>query len=73
MRVGRGYWLGTDDDDEAWLSGAEGRFRRRPEGGPVQADPPGVVERERRRRSGTGPPPPPMPQLLGGQGQFLRV
>ena len=71
LRVGRGYWLGSEENDEAWLSGAEGRFRRRAEG-PVQADPPGVVERERRRRSGTGPPPP-MPQLLGGQGQFLRV
>lgn len=71
VRVGRGYWLGSEEGDEAWLSGAEGRFRRRAEG-PVQPDPPGVVERERRRRSGTGPPPP-MPQLLGGQGQFLRV
>lgn len=69
FRLGRCYWFESEEGDEAWVSGAEGRFRRRAE---EVADPPGVEERERRRRSGTGPPPP-MPQLLGGQGQFLRV
>lgn len=72
VSLGRSYWLGGDDGDEAWVSGAEGRFRKRADPSSQQLDPPGVVERERRRRSGTGPPPP-MPQLLGGQGQFLRV
>ncbi|KAI4165418.1 MAG: hypothetical protein LQ342_000827 [Letrouitia transgressa] len=66
VRFGRGYWLGSEDGDEAWMESAD-RLRRREEGGsPV----PGVGERERRRRSGTGPPPP-MPPLQAGQ--YLRV
>ncbi|CAF9913930.1 hypothetical protein IMSHALPRED_001482 [Imshaugia aleurites] len=73
IRMGRAYWLGSEEGDDAWMNDemAMGRMRRRE---PAQgaADAPGVVERERRRRSGTGPPPP-MPQLLGGQGQHLRV
>ncbi|MCJ1469455.1 hypothetical protein MMC07_008088 [Pseudocyphellaria aurata] len=72
VSLGRSYWLGGEEGDEAWVSGAEGRFRKRADPSSQPVDPPGVVERERRRRSGTGPPPP-MPQLLGGQGQFLRV
>ena len=71
--VGRRYWLGGEEGDDAWMNDevAMGRMRRRE---PAQGagDAPGVVERERRRRSGTGPPPP-MPQLQGGQGQYLRV
>lgn len=58
MRLGRSYWLGASEDesgDEAWLSGAEGRFRRRADvvGGVADVLAPGVVERERRKRSGT--------------------
>ncbi len=71
VRVGKGYWLGSEEADDAWMNGeVAARFRRKE----AQADagPPGVIERERRRRSGTGPPPP-MPQLTGGQGQYLRV
>ena len=73
ISLGRGYWLGSEEGDDAWMNDemAMGRIRRKE---PVQGggDAPGVVERERRRRSGTGPPPP-MPQLQGGQGQHLRV
>lgn len=69
--LSRGYWLENEAGNEAWFSGMEGRFRRRVRTEEA-ADPPGLEERERRRRSGTGPPPP-APQLLGGQGQFLRV
>ena len=73
VSVGRGYWLGSEEGDDAWMNDevAMGAMRRRE---PLQGagDAPGVIERERRRRSGTGPPPP-MPQLLGGQGQYLRV
>ncbi|KAF6230936.1 hypothetical protein HO173_010844 [Letharia columbiana] len=73
ISVGRGYWLGSEEGDDAWMNDevAMGRMKRRE---PAQgaSDAPGVVERERRRRSGTGPPPP-MPQLQGGQGQHLRV
>ena len=73
VSLGRGYWLGSEENDDAWMNDevAMGRMRRRE---PTQSadDAPGVIERERRRRSGTGPPPP-MPQLLGGQGQYLRV
>ncbi|MCJ1277560.1 hypothetical protein MMC21_005373 [Puttea exsequens] len=72
--MGKGYWLGSEEGDEAWMNEevAMGRVRRK-EGGGVDGT--GVVERERRRRSGTGPPPPPMPQLLSAQGQtgHLRV
>lgn len=68
VSIGKSYWLGGDDsDDDAWMAAGEARFRQKEADGP-----PGVVERERRRRSGTGPPPP-MPQLLAGQGQYLRV
>ena len=73
ISMGRGYWLGSEEGDDAWMNDevAMGRMKRRE---PAQGagDAPGVVERERRRRSGTGPPPP-MPQLQGGQGQHLRV
>lgn len=69
--LSRGYWLENEAGNETWFSGIEGRFRRRVRTEEA-ADPPGLEERERRRRSGTGPPPP-APQLLGGQGQFLRV
>ncbi|KAI4138653.1 MAG: hypothetical protein L6R39_006677 [Caloplaca ligustica] len=66
IRLGRSYWLGSEEGDDAWMNNAQS-FRRREEGmSPV----PGVVERERRRRSGTGPPPP-MPPLQAGQ--YLRV
>lgn len=73
VNVGRGYWLGSEEGDDAWMNDevAMGRMKRRE---PAQGagDAPGVIERERRRRSGTGPPPP-MPQLQGAQGQHLRV
>ena len=66
IRLGKTYWLGSDEGDQEWMNNAQS-FRRREEGmSPV----PGVVERERRRRSGTGPPPP-MPPLQAGQ--YLRV
>ena len=65
--LGRSYWLGSDEEDEAWMNNAQS-YRRREEG--IAMPVPGVVERERRRRSGTGPPPP-MPQLQNGQ--YLRV
>ncbi|KAL9595740.1 MAG: hypothetical protein Q9179_004869 [Wetmoreana sp. 5 TL-2023] len=66
VELGKSYWLGSEEGDEAWMTQAQ-NFRRREEGlSPV----PGVVERERRRRSGTGPPPP-MPPLQGGQ--YLRA
>ena len=70
MRVGKGYWLSSEEGDDAWMNVEAARFRRKE--AQVEAGAPGVVERERRRRSGTGPPPP-MPQLTGGQGQYLRV
>ena len=73
ISLGRGYWLGSEEGDDVWMNDemAMGRMRKRePAQGADEA--PGVIERERRRRSGTGPPPP-MPQLLGGQGQHLRV
>ncbi|KAL8965020.1 MAG: hypothetical protein Q9183_004075 [Haloplaca sp. 2 TL-2023] len=66
VRMGRSYWLGSEEGDEAWMAQAQS-IKRREEGmSPV----PGVVERERRRRSGTGPPPP-LPPLQAGQ--YLRV
>lgn len=67
--LGRGYWLGSEEED-AWMISGSGKFRRLATKEPHV---PGVVERERRRRSGTGPPPPPPPQLQGQQGQHLRV
>ena len=73
VSVGRGYWLGSEEGDDLWMTdevALGGMRRREPAQGAVDA--PGVIERERRRRSGTGPPPP-MPQLQGAQGQYLRV
>lgn len=67
--LGRGYWLGSEEED-AWMISGSGKFRRLATKEPGV---PGVVERERRRRSGTGPPPPPPPQLQGQQGQHLHV
>lgn len=69
VRVGRGYWLGTEEGDEAWVAAEAGRLRKR---GAGLGEVPGVVERERRRRSGTGPPPP-LVQDVSAQGQYLRV
>ena len=73
VSVRRGYWLGSEEVDDAWMNDevAMGAMRRR-EPSQGAGDAPGVIERERRRRSGTGPPPP-MPQLQGAQGQHLRV
>lgn len=66
IRLGKTYWLGSEEGDAEWMNNAQS-FRRREEGmSPV----PGVVERERRRRSGTGPPPV-IPPLQAGQ--YLRV
>jgi hypothetical protein len=53
VKVGEGYWLGGQADDN-WAKGLDGRFRTRR----VTSGPPGTVERERRARSGTGPPIP---------------
>lgn len=52
ISVGRGYWLGSEDGDDMWMSEelAMGRMRKP---GVAQAEVPGLVERERRRRSGT--------------------
>ncbi len=47
------YWLGADEDED-WMRGVGGKFKKAP-----QLDQPvGINERERRRRSGTGPPAP---------------
>ncbi|KAL8671725.1 MAG: hypothetical protein Q9168_003770 [Polycauliona sp. 1 TL-2023] len=67
VTLGKTYWLGSEEGDEAWMKNAQS-YRRREEG--LASPVPGVVERERRRRSGTGPPPP-MPPLQAGQ--YLRV
>ena len=56
VAVGRGYWLGSDQDD-SWMSGMARKFRRS-EDVLAKVEAPGPLERERRRRSGTGPPPP---------------
>ena len=52
IRVGRPYWLGSEEGDDVWMNEemALGRVRK-----PfaVPSEGPGVVERERRRRSGT--------------------
>lgn len=66
IRLGKSYWLGSEEGNDAWMNTAQS-FRRKEEG---LSPAPGVVERERRRRSGTGPPPPPQP-LQGTQ--YLRV
>lgn len=50
--IGRGYWLGRDDEGEILMHDFSAKFRK-------SDDAPGVKERERRRRSGTGPPVPP--------------
>jgi hypothetical protein len=49
VRVATGYWLGTEEGDEAWVAREAARSLRRRNGGEA----PGVVERERRKRSGT--------------------
>lgn len=47
--VARGYWLDTEEGDEAWVAAeATRKLRKRNTG-----EAPGVVERERRKRSGT--------------------
>jgi len=48
------YWLGADED-ETWMRGVGGKFRK----SASLEQPIGLGERERRRRSGTGPPAPP--------------
>jgi len=58
VSVGRTYWLGSDEDD-SWMNGMGGKFRKSGDLGAVENGP---LERERRRRSGTGPPAVP-PQL----------
>lgn len=78
VRVARGYWLGTEEGDEAWVAAeANRRLRKRNTG-----EAPGVVERERRKRSGTlerrsegGDEGPVAGVNVQGQsqGQFLRV
>lgn len=54
VSVGRTYWLGSEEGDDAWAIEelAMGRMRRR-EPGLGLGEAPGLVERERRRRSGT--------------------
>lgn len=59
--VGKSYWLGSDEEHEAWVRGVGSKFGRENRGTHLQ--PPGVSERERRRRSGTGPPAPPTLRL----------
>ena len=72
VAVGKGYWLGVDDDDSTrGVVYGGGKFRRV---ATTEQDIPGVIERERRRRSGTGPPAPAPPlQVQPGQAQHLRV
>ncbi|TIA53534.1 DUF1753-domain-containing protein [Aureobasidium pullulans] len=53
--VGKGYWLGKDDEDE-WVRGTGERFTNKKRLN-IKVPEPGVGERERRARSGTGPPP----------------
>ncbi|EAW14415.1 inositol phosphorylceramide synthase regulatory subunit KEI1 [Aspergillus clavatus NRRL 1] len=53
ISVGRGYWLG-DDEDGNWVDTMGRKFRSRGD----NMELPGPLERERRRRSGTGPPQP---------------
>lgn len=78
VRVARGYWLGSEEGDEAWVAAeAARRLRKR-----NAVEVPGVVERERRKRSGTlerrgeGADEGPVTGLIvpgQSQGQFLRV
>jgi hypothetical protein len=49
VRVATGYWLGSEEGDEAWVAREAARRLRKRNGGEA----PGVVERERRKRSGT--------------------
>ncbi|KAH7395030.1 Inositolphosphorylceramide synthase subunit Kei1-domain-containing protein [Phaeosphaeria sp. MPI-PUGE-AT-0046c] len=50
------YWLGADAEENEWLRGVGGKFKK-----PTQLEQPvGFNEREHRRRAGTGPP---VPQL----------
>lgn len=51
VAIGKGYWFGSEDDDD-WVAGLGVKF------GNTRSEESGVLERERRRRSGTGPPPP---------------
>lgn len=61
------YWLGADEDD-TWMRGVGGKFRKNASSGEQPAGAIGLGERERRRRSGTGPPAPPKElRLEGGQ------
>lgn len=78
VRVARGYWLGTEEGDEAWVAMEAAQRLRKRNGGEA----PGVVERERRKRSGTlerrgesGEEGPTAGLVVPGQsqGQFLRV
>ena len=78
VRVARGYWLGNEEGDEAWVAVEANRRLRKRNAGEV----PGVVERERRKRSGTlerrseGGDEGPVTSLHvpgQSQGQFLRV
>lgn len=64
INIGRTYWLGNDEDD-SWMSGMGGKFRKSGEGGAIALEN-GPIERERRRRSGTGPPAPPQPVSMAG-------
>lgn len=74
IRMGRSYWLNSEEVDEGWMgqemgarinNGSGRKGSRSTISNPVEA--PGVVERERRRRSGTGPPPPVALPLMQGQ------
>lgn len=78
VKVARGYWLGSEEGDEAWVAADATRKLRKRNGGEA----PGVVERERRKRSGTlerkgeaGEEGPVAGLVIPGQsqGQFLRV
>lgn len=52
VNVGRGFWLGRDEEDDIWMRNMGSKFSRKN----ADATP---HERERRRRAGTGPPKPP--------------
>ena len=52
VSVGERYWLGSEEDD-SWIYGLNGKFRKSVETTGIEETHP--FERERRRRSGTGP------------------